>query len=129
MKVIIVGAGIVGASCAYYLANDGHDVIVVDAGHVGGRASADAFGWINASFAETPEYYQLRRAAIALFRKLGDEIALPSLKWRGAIWFEDEGAEFDAQLSQMNDYGYEVSLLDRAAFSTLEPQLNTPPAR
>ena len=79
MKVIVVGAGIVGASIAYHLAAAGAAVTVLDAGAVGAGASAKSFGWINASFAETPAYYRLRRAAIDRFRVLSQQLSLPSV--------------------------------------------------
>jgi D-amino-acid dehydrogenase len=30
MKVLVLGAGVVGVTCAHYLAEDGHEVTVVD---------------------------------------------------------------------------------------------------
>ena len=53
-KVVIVGSGIVGASTALACQDLGAEVTVMDQGPLGGLASANSFGWINASFAETP---------------------------------------------------------------------------
>ena len=30
MRVMVLGAGVIGTSCAYYLARAGHEVVVVD---------------------------------------------------------------------------------------------------
>src|SRR6478672_5673629 len=30
MKILVLGAGVVGTTCAYYLAEAGHEVVVVD---------------------------------------------------------------------------------------------------
>ena len=39
MKILVVGAGFAGATVAYELAKDGHDVVVIDErGHIGGNA-------------------------------------------------------------------------------------------
>ena len=47
MRVVILGAGIVGVSSAYFLARDGHEVVVVDReGEVGQDASAANAGLI-----------------------------------------------------------------------------------
>lgn len=47
MKIIVLGAGIVGVSTAYFLARDGHEVVVVDReGEVGQDASAANAGLI-----------------------------------------------------------------------------------
>ena len=47
MKIVVLGAGIVGVSTAYFLAGDGHEVVVVDReGEVGQDASAANAGLI-----------------------------------------------------------------------------------
>jgi D-amino-acid dehydrogenase len=47
MRVIVLGAGVVGVSSAYFLAKDGHEVVVVDReGEVGQDASAGNAGLI-----------------------------------------------------------------------------------
>ena len=127
MKVIVVGAGIVGASCAYHLSKLGAEVTVLETGAVGGGASAKSFGWINASFAETPAYYALRRAAIDVFRTLSAELSLPRVSWKGALWWEDEGEAFEAQWSEVTARGYEVERIDAARFAAMEPAVADPP--
>lgn len=127
MKVIVVGAGILGASCAYHLAQAGADVTVIEAGSIGGGASAKSFGWINASFAETPAYYRLRRAAIDAFADLSVRLELPQLRWKGGLWWEDEGAAFEDHWSSMQAHGYEVERIDAATFVRLEPNVAQPP--
>ena len=129
MKVVIVGAGIIGASCAYHLRELGAEVTVLDARGVGTGASADSFGWINANFAETEDYYVLRRAAIDSFRALSDRLGLPSVRWRGALWWEEEGEAFDAEVAAMRGRGYEVEIVDSDGFTNLEPNFATPPDR
>lgn len=127
MKIIVVGAGIVGASCAFHLAQLGADVTVIDAGSIGSGASAKSFGWINASFAETPAYYALRRAAIDDFAALSAQLNLPRVRWKGALWWEDEGAAFEAHWAETQDRGYEVERIDAARFALLEPNVAGPP--
>ncbi len=39
MRIVVVGAGVVGLACAYELLQDGHDVTVVDSGSAGAAAS------------------------------------------------------------------------------------------
>lgn len=39
MRIVVVGAGVVGLACAYELLQDGHDVVVVDKGSAGAAAS------------------------------------------------------------------------------------------
>ena len=44
--VVVVGAGIVGAACAFELAKEGLRVSVVDGGFIGGGATAAGMGHI-----------------------------------------------------------------------------------
>lgn len=53
MKTVIVGAGVIGLSCAYELAELGHEVAVVDSGAIGAGASAGNAGWV-VPFLSTP---------------------------------------------------------------------------
>lgn len=46
MRVVVVGAGVIGAASAYHLARNGHEVVVIEAGHIGTGASWGNAGWI-----------------------------------------------------------------------------------
>jgi D-amino-acid dehydrogenase len=48
-RVVVVGAGAVGLSCAYFLQRAGFDVDVIDSGPVGNGASWGNAGWISPS--------------------------------------------------------------------------------
>ena len=51
-EIVVVGAGAIGASAAYALARDGHEVVVLDRGAVGMGASAGTACMVTASHAE-----------------------------------------------------------------------------
>ncbi len=53
MSITIVGAGVIGLSCAFELSELGEQVTVIDAGAVGAGASAGNAGWI-VPFLSTP---------------------------------------------------------------------------
>lgn len=53
MRTTVVGAGVIGLSCAYELTELGHTVTVIDAGEVGAGASAGNAGWVT-PFLSTP---------------------------------------------------------------------------
>lgn len=46
MRVVVVGAGVIGAASAYHLARNGHEVVVIEAGRIGTGASWGNAGWI-----------------------------------------------------------------------------------
>ncbi|HEY0181858.1 MAG TPA: FAD-dependent oxidoreductase [Rhodopila sp.] len=60
MRIVIIGAGVLGASAAFHLARSGADVTVIDA-HLDGRATAAGAGiicpWV--SGVEDPAFYRL----------------------------------------------------------------------
>ena len=52
-KMIVIGAGVMGTSVAYRLAQAGADVTVLEAGRVGGGTSGISFAWTNAHRSHT----------------------------------------------------------------------------
>ena len=48
-RIIVVGAGIVGALIGYHLARSGAKVTIIDASEAGGLATRASWAWINAS--------------------------------------------------------------------------------
>jgi len=65
MKILVMGAGVIGVTTAYYLARDGHEVIVVDQHDQAQGYCEDALR-IDPEYADA--YYQLAFAR----RRLGD---------------------------------------------------------
>jgi D-amino-acid dehydrogenase len=49
MKVSIVGAGVIGLSCAYYLRKEGHEVTVIDSGDITTGCSFGNMGYVSPS--------------------------------------------------------------------------------
>lgn len=125
-RVLIVGAGIIGAAIAERLASSGNDVVVVDASAPGGGATGASFGWINASFYADPTHFRLRAEGIAAWHRLSERLGLRDLTWGGAICWD---GDLDAQSEALTALGYEVEELDRSALTALEPALRDPPTR
>ncbi|WP_420012206.1 NAD(P)/FAD-dependent oxidoreductase [Tateyamaria sp.] len=118
MKVVIIGAGIIGAALARSLSTSGADVTVMSSG-VG--ATAASFGWINASFYLDADHFRLRAAGLEAWRRLD----VP-LNWSGALCWEEEGAGFDQQFKSLSDLNYDVDVIDQEGFSELEPHVVAP---
>lgn len=117
--VIVVGAGIVGASVAYHVARAGADVTLVDAGDVATGVTASSFAWIGVSGFRSGPAAALRRTATDEYRRLADELpGLPvtwcgSLSWTGA----DDGPAA----------GPGQEIVDAGTVTRLEPTVRRPP--
>ena len=126
MKVIVVGAGVIGALTAYRLAQQGAEVTVVDAGQPANAASGASFGWINASFYLDEDHFRLRRVGIEAHHRLAQDLETTAIRWQGCLCWEEEGAALDAQRDALEQLGYGVRLVEGEEFQQLEPSVNGP---
>ncbi len=70
-RIVIAGAGMVGASIAYHLALRGtRHAVLADLGGIAGRATGKAMGGVRQQFSTAPEV-RLAQASVRLFQKLG----------------------------------------------------------
>jgi glycine/D-amino acid oxidase-like deaminating enzyme len=69
--VVVVGAGVVGAACAYFAAHAGLRVVVVDRGPVAGGTSSGGEGNLLISDKAPGPELELMRHSLALWRSLG----------------------------------------------------------
>lgn len=127
MRILIIGAGIIGAALAHRLAPHAR-VTVIEATAPASQASGKSFGWINASFYRTPAHHALRVQAIAAHRRL-DATLRTGIQWTGTLWWEETGAAFDATHAALTDLGYPARLIEADEFQRLEPSIAAPPDR
>jgi sarcosine oxidase subunit beta len=70
-RLVVAGAGAIGASIAYHLALRGADgVVLADTGEIAGGATGKAMGGVRQQFTTGAEV-RLARASVRLFRELG----------------------------------------------------------
>ena len=70
-RVVVAGAGAIGASIAYHLALRGaDDVVLADVGEIAGAATGKAMGGVRQQFTTEAEV-RLAQASVRLFRELG----------------------------------------------------------
>lgn len=125
-KIVIIGAGLIGATLAFQLSRLGRAVTVVDTGLPAGQASGRSFGWINASYALSDAHFALRFAGMAAHDRLAR--ALPGHhRTSGCLWWEEEGAAFSATAQKLQSAGYPLQHLDRKGILAREPALRHPP--
>eukprot|EP01132_Coremiostelium_polycephalum_P003434 gene3434-4289_t len=120
--VIVVGAGIIGASIAWHLARQGAAVTVV-AEQSGGVATPASFAWINASWGNPEFYFRFRRYAMEGWQRLHDELPGVGVNWCGGISWDLSPDELAAYVTQHGHWGYGVRRIDRQAVAAREPYL------
>ena len=130
LRVVIAGAGIIGASIAYHLAKTGASVTVIDKQGPATHASRGTFAWINATWAKQPRHYHtFSQEGVASWGALQRALNLP-VRWGGSLeWFEsDERQErLAAQIAEQVTWGEPARMLDAAEVAALEPRLRNGP--
>lgn len=127
--VVIVGAGITGATLALGLVTRGARVTVIDGGPPASGASGASFGWLNASFYASSAHHGFRAAALQAHHRLAGLVGPVPTRWPGCLWFEDTGDAMDRMADDLRALGYPLSILDRAGVARAEPYLANPPDR
>jgi len=126
--VVVIGAGVYGASVAAALTRRGARVTVVEAGAPAGGTSGATFSWLNSCGKQPRFYHDLNVAGMAAHRKLAAEV--PHSDWYheggNLEWATDDAgrAELRTKVAGVLDYGYEARWLDRARVLRLEPDMD-----
>ena len=128
-NVLIVGAGIIGASIAWHLCRGGARVTVIESGTPGGIATRRSWAWINASRGNPEPYFRLRMRAMAEWRRLEQELPELRVSWSGGLIWDMAPAELDAYAAEHGAWGYGIRHVDRAEITRIEPALAEPPDR
>lgn len=128
MRVIVVGAGIIGSSVAYEAAKAGAQVTVLEAGKIAGGASGTSFAWTNATGKRPQAYFALNvagmRAHLDLSREFGNApwfLQTGSLEWYSR---EQDWPAQEENAQQMQDWGYGVERISKARLAELEPEID-----
>ena len=104
MQVAVIGAGAVGLSCAYSLAEGGADVRVLERGRVGEGCSFGNTGWIcPALSAPLPAPRVVGRALVGMLRRDSPLLIQPTLRtsflrWSWDFWRACTSARYEAGL-------------------------------
>lgn len=124
-RIVVVGAGIIGASIAWHLAHAGQSVFVLDAAEAGGQATQHSWAWINPGWDQPVPYRQLRLQAVREWQRLAGRLPELELRWCGVLRWDRPEAELRV-LAQRG--GAALQVLERDAIARCEPQLVMPPA-
>ncbi len=127
LRVVVAGAGIIGASVAWHLAKAGAEVTVIDREGPATHASRGSFAWINATWSKQPRaYHALNQAGVSAWKQLQPELKLP-VRWGGSLEGNADaalGAELILRAAEQRDWGETTRLVESAELATLEPNVD-----
>lgn len=127
LRVVVAGAGIIGASIAWHLAKAGARVTVIDREGPATHASRGSFAWINATWSKQPQrYHRLNQAGVEGWRALESELELP-VRWGGSLeGVADAAVEaaLSTRVAEQRAWGERTRLVDRAELAVLEPNVD-----
>jgi glycine/D-amino acid oxidase-like deaminating enzyme len=126
-RIVVVGAGVVGACVALRLAQSGAEVTVLEAASPGEGTSGTSFAWIDASHKSLDPYVELNIAGLEGWRRMGEELGHPYwLTLTGTLTWETDPAAAAAladQMASLRERGYSAEALGREEVAELEPDL------
>ena len=124
--VVIIGAGIVGAACAWACANEGLRVAVIEADIIGGGATGAGMGHL-VVMDDSEAQFALTRYSRSLWQQLvpelPDDVEYESC---GTIWVAADEEEMQAVRQKKEFYevrGVSAEVLDAKALRAAEPNL------
>lgn len=124
--IVVVGAGIIGASISYYLSRAGAQVTLIDREGPATHASKGTFAWINATWAKQPQsYHHFNQESVLGWHQWAKDLQMP-VKWGGSLeWFEtaERMAQLKTQIAEQVAWGEPAKMLDRSALEALEPNV------
>jgi D-hydroxyproline dehydrogenase subunit beta len=128
VDVVVIGAGIVGASCARALALAGHSVTVVERGAIAGGTTSAGEGNILVSDKPPGPELSLARLSLRLWLGLRDDLGADALEHdaKGGLVVarsQDTAASLRALAEVQRDAGVEVRDLGPGDLMELEPNL------
>src|SRR5829696_9141194 len=124
--VVIIGAGIVGSACAAECAHEGLSVAIVEAGIIGGGATAAGMGHL-VVMDDSEAQFALTRYSQQLWDELSDELPREvEHDACGTIWIAADDEEMAEALRKEKFYserGVKTEILDAQSLAHAEPNL------
>lgn len=130
LRVVVAGAGIIGASIAYHLSLAGASVTVLDKQAPASHASRGTFAWINATWAKQPRHYHtLSQASVSYWHELQQALDLP-VRWSGSLeWFTntERQEQLADRIAEQIEWGEPARMINSSEFAELEPKARFDP--
>ena len=127
-KVVIVGAGIIGASLSYYLSRRTDlAVTLLERDTPGAGASGHSFAWANAFGKDPREYHTLNRRSLDMWYRLAHQLDTDiGIHYGGEMRWENDpqrATQLRQRIHQIQKWGYPCRLITPDEMLALEPDL------
>lgn len=128
-KIVIIGAGIIGASIAYFLSLRSHNnVVVLERETPGSGASGHSFAWVNAFGKDPRDYHTLNRRSLDMWYRMEHHLDTDiGIHYGGEMRWEntkESALQLQQRIRKLQAWGYPCQLVSRDKMLELEPGLN-----
>ncbi|TYC17491.1 FAD-binding oxidoreductase [Actinomadura syzygii] len=129
MRILIVGAGIVGAALADRLTRPDRQITIIEELWPGAGTSGTSYAWLNANDPREPAYHRFRTEALRAWRDLAAGLGAPD-------WYRPTGntmwatggakAELADRVRRLTALGYAAEQIDTERLRAIEPHIRAP---
>lgn len=127
-KIVIIGAGVIGAVIAYELSRRSvNSITVFERDNPGSGASGHSFAWVNAFGKDPREYHTLNRRSLDMWYRLAQQLNVDigihyggEMRWENT---EERAAELQHRIQILQSWGYPCRLITTDEMLSLEPDI------
>lgn len=126
-QFVVVGAGLIGSSITYRLAERGYPVTIIERDYPGAGTSGASFAWTNSNEKTPYSYHLINALGMRAHRELENEFgARPWFHGGGAVeWRSDanEARELEERVERLIGWNYAAEFISADRLHRLEPAL------
>ena len=129
-EILIIGGGIAGSSTAFHLAEQGHDVILLERGKIASEASGQNMGGLGGSgWGNNPNLLSyLTAGSVEIFKRMQIDMGY-DMEFRlsgtlTAIHTEEQYEYYQDDVVWQRNNGYEIELISAREARAIEPEVN-----
>ncbi len=128
-KIVIIGAGVIGAVIAYNLSKRfGCNISIIRDSGSEGVASAHSFAWVNAFGKDPRNYHALNRCALDMWYRIAHQLNVDigihsggEMRWENN---KERAAELQHRIQKLQKWGYPCRLINSDEMLEFEPKLS-----